>query len=226
MTPGTSEPSVPIPEEPEQSVGDLPYKPKVGSKVYEDFKHWGRHETNYASGGSGPSERWNSEAPYLNIMATFDIEITEVKSMDNAGVKFRGGSHDDSNGGWYAAAINFDDGSGIFGKEYPHPSTKHYDSQVTGGKIGKIVGKRISFCGVCYNDKGVPTTEAYTKANPTDTKWVFLGQIKDTGQLKPRPVLDVIGKLGSKKQQVQIRIDEAPFAKIYNGKVYEIEGKN
>ena len=41
----------------------LPYEPKAGSKVYEDFKHWGKHETNYRSGGSGPSERWNSALP-------------------------------------------------------------------------------------------------------------------------------------------------------------------
>ena len=45
---------------------ELPYKPKEGSKVYEDFKHWGRHETNYRSGGSGPSERWNSGSSLSN----------------------------------------------------------------------------------------------------------------------------------------------------------------
>ena len=156
-------------------------------------------------------------------MAVFDIAIDKVKSMDNAGVKFRGGSHDDTNGGWYLAGIEFDDGQGIFGKEYPHPTTKHYPSQVPGGKIGKIVGKKIQFCGVCYNDeKGVPTVESYAKADLTHPEWIFLGQVKDRG-LKPGPVLDSIGKKGSKTQQVQIRIDEAPYANIYRGRVYEIE---
>lgn len=219
------QPEPPSPAPSPAPTGSLPYTPKAGSKVYEDYKWWGRHTTTYASGGSGPSERWNSAAPYLNIMSTFDIELgAKVKSMDNGGVKFRGGAHDDANGGWYLTGITFDKGEGIFGKEYPHPSTNHYDSHVTAGSIGSIVGKRIAFCGVCYNDAdGNPVTEAYAKANPADAKWTFLGKIKDTGQLKPGPKLDKIGVKGSKTQQVQIRIDEAPDAKIYNGKVYEIE---
>jgi hypothetical protein len=143
--------------------------------------------------------------------------------MDNAGVKLRGGSHDDSNGGWYLAGINFDDGSAIFGKEYPHPSTEHFEPTEKGGKIGNIVGKRISFKGVVYNDAaGVPTIESYAKANPSDPEWVFLGRIQDKGQLKPGPVLDTIGKKGSKTQQIQVRIDEAPNAKIYNFRCEEL----
>jgi hypothetical protein len=44
-------------------------------KSMSDFKHWGRHSTNYASGGSGPSERWNSNAQYLNAMVIYNLEF-------------------------------------------------------------------------------------------------------------------------------------------------------
>jgi hypothetical protein len=202
-------------------IGKLIYA--TTGKSMSDFKHWGRHSTNYASGGSGPSERWNSNAQYLNAMVIYDLEFPQgIKSDDNISTKFRAGSHDDSNGGWLASGITYKEGKAIFGKENPHPKTKHYDATNKGESVGDITNKKVSLCQLVYNDgKGVPTAESYCDPSGQRKNWIFLGSFQDKGQ-DPKPVYDKIGIRGEKKQQIQIRADEAPNCKPTNIEVYEL----
>ena len=52
---------------------------------------------------------------------------------------------------------------------------------------------------------------------------ILLGVSKDTGNMRPGPILDVIGKTGSKNQSLQIRMDEVPEARIRNAFAVEVE---
>jgi hypothetical protein len=197
------------------------------------FKDWGRTTTNYASGGSGPSRRWdNASLPNaLNVVAGYEVNLgvkKGVRGEDNFDLKFRGSSHSDSNGGWYIPSISWG-GIGQIGKEYPHPKTSHDKiQQPSGQKAGEMKGDFwVGFLAACFNDKkGVPTIMLWAKPKGKETNYfgdyVYLGKSKDTGNMKPGPVLDVIGKLGSKKQIIQVRMDEAPDAKIRNAFAVEV----
>jgi hypothetical protein len=195
----------------------------VTGQTNDKFKHWGRHKTNYASGGSGPSERWNCDAQYLNCEATLKFNIGDPrKDDDNISIKFRGGSHDDENGGWIIVGVKFN-GEAQFGKENPHPKTEHYDAnEKPGEKIpGGIKNKDVYFKGIIYNDSsGAPIAEAWYRLSENEN-WKFMGSFRDTGQ-KPGKVCDRIGIKGSKKQQIQVRVDEAPKAKLISATVAEL----
>ena len=116
--PGTVPPSgLPIPTN---------FKTK-GEAVIQKFVHWGRHETNYASGGSGPSERWDLKVmpKTLNVLAGYEVNLGEKKGKrgdDNFDMKFRGSNHSDSNCGWYIPSIRV----GRYGKNWEGvPSPRH-----------------------------------------------------------------------------------------------------
>lgn len=236
-------PSLPDQENPPIVPGELP-PPQAGwSKTAEGFPvppgftpkgnvstafvHWGRHETNYSSGGSGPSERWdNSEVQALNVIAGYEVNLGEAhgsRGEDNFDLKFRGDSHSDSNGGWYIPSIEWG-GKGQIGKEYPHPTTSHLPIQEKGSEVGNMKGDFwVAFLAACFNDaQGVPTIMLW--ARPKDkTEYVYMGKSRDTGNMKPGPVLVKVGMKGSTKQTLQIRMDEVPDAKIRNPFAVEIE---
>ena len=195
----------------------------VTGETNDKFKWWGRHKTNYASGGSGPSERWNCDAQYLNCEATLKFNIGKPrKTDDNISIKFRGGSHDDENGGWIIVGVKFN-GEAQFGKENPHPKTEHYNAnEQQGEKIpGGIANKDVFFKGIIYNDNsGSPIAEAWYRLTENES-WKFMGSFRDTGQ-KPGGVCDRIGIKGSNKQQIQVRADEAPDAKLLSATVAKL----
>ena len=202
------------------------------------FKFWGRTTCNYASGGSGPSLRWdNRDLPQaLNVVAGYEFNIGTKhgkRGDDNVDLKFRGDGHSDQNGGWYIPYIEWnvdgtDAGAGI-GKEYPHPKTSHLDFNVTGKgvKVKNIKdGKWHGFLAACYNDSsGKPTISLWYNetASGKMADYKLLGTSKDTGNMKPGPICDIIGKMGSKNQSLQIRMDEVPDAQIRNAFAVEVE---
>jgi hypothetical protein len=206
-----------------------------GPVMLQKFKHWGRHSTNYASGGSGPSERWDlSDLPdALNVLAGYEVNLGEKsgeKGEDNFDVKFRGSSHSDSNGGWYIPSFSWSAAAHV-GKEYPHPSTKMSKIQEpTNAKLGNLKGNFwVGFLAAVYNDsEGVPTMKLWGKPQGKDNSnkfsdYVYMGMSRDTGNMSPGPVLTKIGMKGSKLQRLQIRMDEVPEAKIRNAFAVEIE---
>jgi hypothetical protein len=236
----------PEPEpEPEQPTGTGKYPVPPGftpaGEFKTGFKHWGRHETNYASGGSGPSERWDCrEVPEaLNVVAGYEFNIgTEhgERGDDNVDLKFRGNSHNDKSGGWYIPYIEWHvDGSpagcGI-GKEFPHPKTSHlpFNLNVGEGPKAKVDnigdGNWHGFLAACFNDgKGVPTIYLWYNKDATGKMedYVLLGGSKDIGNMSPGPVCDVIDEKGNNPQSLQIRMDERPDAQIRNAFAVEVK---
>lgn len=241
-----TQPGEPVePEEPTEPTPVGKYPVPVGFKPVGEFKtgfkHWGRHETNYASGGSGPSERWDcKELPEsVNVVAGYEFNIgTEhgERGDDNIDLKFRSNSHNDKSGGWYIPFIEWHvDGSpagcGI-GKEYPHPKTSHlpFNLDVGQGPKAKVDnigdGNWHGFLAACFNDgKGIPTTYLWYNAKGSGKieDYVLLGGSKDTGNMSPGPVCDVIDHKGNNPQSLQIRMDERPDAQIRNAFCVEVE---
>jgi hypothetical protein len=201
-------------------------------KVSTAFKHWGRHETNYASGGSGPSERWdNKEIQALNVLSGYEANLGVAKGKrgeDNIDLKFRGNGHSDGKGGWYIPYLEWA-GDGGIGKEHPHPSTSHlkFNNETKQANVGNIKGdKWIGFLACCYNDKsGVPTARLW--CNPKGTgkiaDYIEMGSSKDKGNMKPGPALTKIAQTKGGDQSLQIRMDEVPDAKIRNAFAVEIQ---
>lgn len=150
---------------------------------------------------------------------------------DQTDLKFRGDSHSKGKGGWYIPNITFREGEAQSGKEFPHPNTNHYSFQKPGQqtKFGSIIGKWIGFLAYCYNDKnGVPVNGLYINPNPIDEpdNYIFAGESRDTGNMKPGPVCKKIAQQGGGKQSLQIRIDSAPDVQIRNAFAVEIEPPN
>ncbi len=233
----TEQPPVVIP--PTEVPDTIPIPPDFtlkGPILLQKFEHWGRHSTNYASGGSGPSERWDlSDLPNaINVLAGYEVNLGEEsgeKGEDNFDMKLRGSGHSDSNGGWYIPSFTWS-GFPHIGKEYPHPKTEHLKIQTKGDEesLGNMKGDFwVGYMAACFNDeKGVPTMMLWGKPKGKDTSnkfedYVYMGMSKDTGNMKPGPVLTKIGMMGSKLQRLQIRMDEVPQAKIRNAWAVEIE---
>ena len=215
----------------------IPIIYKLRGKVNTSFKWWGRHETNYSSGGSGPSERWdNDEVPKaLNVVSGYEFNLGTKhgkRGSDNIDLKFRSNHHNDKSGGWLIPFIEWEedgsDGGAGVGKEHPHSTTSHLDFNVQGKgvKIKNIKdGNWHGLLAVCYNDKsGVPTVKLWYNEGATGRfqDYVLLGVSKDTG-MKPGPVADKIDIKGGKDQSLQIRMDEVPDTQIRNAFAVEIE---
>src|SRR4030095_7583314 len=117
------------------------------------------------------------------------------------------------------------------GKEYPHPKTSMKDIQKPEkDSLGNMKGNFwVGFLAAVYNDsEGVPTMKLWGKPKGKDNSnkfsdYVYMGSSRDTGNMSPGPVLTKIGMMGSKLQRLQIRMDEAPDAKIRNAFAVEIE---
>jgi hypothetical protein len=203
------------------------------------FKHWGRHETNYASGGAGPSERWdNIELPdIVDLVAGYEFIIGPEhgkRGSDNVDMKTHADGHNDKNGGWYIAYLEWEEdgktpGAAGVGKEYPHPSTSHLAYNVE-GKDNKtqnfLDGKKHGFLMAKFLDaEGVPTImQWYNEAGDGKIEnYKYMGKSKDAGNMKPGPVCTKIGQKGVKKQSLQIRMDEVPGARIMNAFACEVK---
>ena len=225
-----------VPESPQAEGIPIPTGIKLkGPVMLQKFKHWGRHSTNYASGGSGPSERWDlSDLPNaLNVLAGYEVNLGEAKGTrgeDNFDMKFRGSSHSDSNGGWYIPSFSWNSEPHC-GKEYPHPKTSMKPLQEVENKnIGNMKGDFwVGYLACVYNDaENVPCMKLWGKPKGRDnsnkfTDYIYMGMSRDTGNMSPGPVLTAIGMKGSKLQRLQIRMDEVPDAKIRNAFAVEIE---
>jgi NedA-like, galactose-binding domain len=222
-----------IPDAP-QGQYPIPVGFEVDGNVSLGFKFWGRTTTNYASGGSGPSLRWdNTDIQNVNVIAGYEVNLGTThgkRGDDNIDLKCRGNSHSDGKGGWYLPFINWyvnhkasDSGCG---KEYPHPSTTHSAWNVDDPKpdIGDLGdGQWHGFLVAVFNDKnGVPTMMAWYNKGATGkmVDYVYLGKSKDTGNMKPGPVCTKISQLGGGNQSLQIRIDERADAKVRNTFAY------
>lgn len=231
-----------VPDEPDPEPDQPSPQPQTGfpvppgfttvGKASTAFKHWGRHETNYASGGSGPSERWdNKEVQALNVLAGYEANLGVAKGKrgeDNIDLKFRGDSHSDGKGGWYIPYLEWA-GTGGIGKEHPHPSTSHlkFNAETKVANVGNIKGdKWVGFLAAVFNDKaGVPTAMLWcnTKGTGKMADYIYMGKSKDTGNMKPGPVLTKIAQTKGGDQSLQIRMDEVPDAKIRNAFAIEIQ---
>lgn len=236
-------PEEPEPEKPEKPTEKYAFPVPAGFEAIGEFstafKHWGRHETNYASGGAGPSERWdNTELPdTLNVLAGYEFKIGPEhgeRGSDNVDLKMRSNSHNNKSGGWRISFIEWEEdgssgGAGV-GSEYPHPTTSHLKFNVQGedAKVDNIKdGQWHGFLTCCYNDKqGVPTINLWYNATATGKAedYTLLGISKDTGNMKPGPVADKIDIKGGKPQSLQIRMDEVPNATIRNAFAVECKG--
>ena len=199
----------------------------TGTLVYKgtgqtngNFKDWGRQTANIG-GKATPSRRWDSDAQYLNCAVIFKMNIGKAKKADNVDVKFRGGSHKDTNGGWYGIGVLFN-GDASFVKEYPHPTTKPYSADDKGTSLGSIESKDIALQCIMYNDGSTPVMEVWGNAEGKTDSWTFIGRKKDIGNMSPGPILTQIGMKGEKKQSIQIRVDNCPDAKMLGATAYEL----
>jgi hypothetical protein len=216
----------------------LPQRFTPKGSVSTAFMHWGRHTCNYASGGSGPSERWDNRAlpSAINVLAGYEFNTGTKhgnRGDNKVDLKFRGASHSPENGGWYIPYIKWrvdggDGGAGV-GKEYPHPKTLHQNFNVQGKdvRVKNIKdGNWHGFLAACFNDeenKPIIILWYNEKATGKMDDYKLLGVSKDTGNMRPGPILDVIGKMGSRNQSLQIRMDEVPDAQIRNAFAVEVE---
>jgi hypothetical protein len=221
-----------VPPPPPPPAGDIPMPAgfKALGPVSKTWVFWGRTTTNYSSGGSGPSLRWDDEGTQsYNLVAGYEFNLGTKhgkRGDDNIDLKTTGNSHSDGKGGWYLPFIDWKgDGSAAFsgcGKEYPHPDTTHEKWNVEDKKVPLIIkdGNWHAILVAKYLDKaGVPTIMAWFNQNATGKMedYVYLGKSKDTGNMKPGPILTKIAQKGGGKQSLQARMDEVPDAKFRNG---------
>jgi hypothetical protein len=194
-----------------------------------DWEFWGRYTTNYASGGSGPSQRWDNEKMNkLNMVAGYEFKIGPdhgARGNDEISLKFPrcvepGGERGiyDPNILWYEDGR---DSVGRAGKEIPHPTTwlGSLNTDNPRPQIGSIKdGQWHGFLAVVYNDPS--NNNAVTMQlwyNPTASgnmqDYVYLGKSVDTAEkrISPGPVLayDCDPTTGG-THPMQIRIDEIP----------------
>jgi hypothetical protein len=236
-TPPPDEPDTTQPPPTESKGFPIPSGFTTIGEISTAFKFWGRTETNYASGGAGPSLRWdNTELPNaLNILTGYEYQIGPEhgkRGDDNIGLKIRAANHNDANGGWYIPYVDWHaDGSPAeagCGKEIPHPSTSHVKFNIDGkdAKVANIKdGKKHGLLCAVFNDAaGVPTIMMWHSQTPNGniSSYEYIGKSKDTGNIKPGVPFTAIGTKGKKSQQLQIRIDEIPNAKIMNAFAVEI----
>jgi hypothetical protein len=235
-------PEEPEPEKPEKPTEKYAFPVPEGYEVVGEFstgfKHWGRHETNYASGGSGPSERWdNKDLPdALNVLGGYEFNLgTEhgERGSDNVDFKMRSDSHNNKSGGWLIPYIEWEEdgtsegGAGI-GKEYPHPTTSHLQFNIEGkdAKVKNMLdGQWHGFLTTCYNNKeGIPTVHLWynEKATGKMEDYVLLGTSQDN-VMKPGPAAKEIDIKGGNPQSLQIRMDEVPKGQIRNAFACEIK---
>lgn len=194
-----------------------------------NFRFWNRYITNYASGGSGPSLRWdNTDVTWLNMVGGYEFRIGPLRGTrgnDEVSLKFprcviaRGerGIYD-PNILWY---IDGRDSLGRAGKEIPHPTTWLGAFNVDNPRpaIGNIKdGQWHGFLAACYNDplnNNAVTLKLWYNpvASGVFSDYIYLGSSVDTAaqRISPGPILpyESLGHSGG-THPMQIRIDEIP----------------
>jgi hypothetical protein len=165
-----------------------------------DWEFWGRYTTNYASGGSGPSQRWDNEKMNkLNMVAGYDFRIGPASggrnTSDMVDLKFPRCVSDGGERGSYELGIRwYDSGAnsiGQTGKEMPHPATRTDDFNMNDPRpqIGNIKdGAWHSMLSVVYNDpRNGNAVTMKTWYNPTASgkieDYIYLGSSVDKGNM-------------------------------------------
>jgi hypothetical protein len=215
-----------------------------------DWKFWGKYTTNYASGGEGPSERWdNAKMNKLDMVAGFDFKIgpdfdyktgtIQGNPLDGVvALKFPrcvsvGGERGD-----YIPHIDWkvDDGNsiGMAGKEWPHPVTSQlkFNTDNPMPQIGDIKdGKWHSFLAAVYNDpKNNDAVTIQLWYNPTASgnlqDYIYLGKSIDTptNRMEPGPILPYDCQITTGgTHPMQIRIDAIPENELFVRNMYAAE---
>ena len=224
---------------------------RVGNfSLGSDWKFWGRNTTDYASGGEGPSERWeNIKMNKLDMVAGFDFKIGPdfdyktgiVQGNPLNGVvalKFPRCVTVDGERGDYIPHIDWKvDGSnsiGMAGKEWPHPVTSQLKFNIDNPmpQIGDIKdGKWHSFLAGVYNDpKNNGTVTIQLWYNPTASgnlqDYVYLGKSVDapTNRMEPGPILPYGCQITTGgTHPMQIRIDAIPENELFVRNMYATE---
>jgi hypothetical protein len=207
-----------------------------------NFKFWGRYTTNYASGGSGPSQRWdNPSMNKLNMIAGFEFKIGPehgTRGNDEVSLKFPrcvspGGERGvyDPNILWYTDGR---DSLGRAGKEWPHPSTwlGSFNTDNPRPQIGNIKdGKWHGFLAAVYNDplnnNAVTMKLWYSPtASGLIQDYIYLGSSVDTAakRISPGPILPYkCDPTSGGTHPMQIRIDEIPQGSLEVRNMYAAE---
>lgn len=164
-----------------------PYKGK-GEKL--TMTQRGVTERNYASGkpSDWTIEKNTKNIKFDNVMAVFEITITEMAHDDNLSVKL-GGTHMD--GGWVDNGISIYEGQTCLGIEPKHPSTKL--CVVKGKKYGDIRGKKVKIASTYFRK----TNKTEFWVNLTGT-WEKACEGTEIGGFKPKNL---------PTSEVQLRID-------------------
>ena len=87
--------------------------------------------------------------------------------------------------------------------------------------LGNIENRDIALQCIVYNEGNTPTMEVWGNAAGQTDNWKFLGKKADKGS-NPGPILTEIGMKGDKNQEIQIRTDNAPEAKLISATAYEL----
>jgi hypothetical protein len=199
---------------------------KTSRPFNTNFRFWNRYTTNYASGGSGPSLRWdNTDVTWRDMCAGFEFRIGPThgsRGDDEVGLKFPRCVVPQRERGIYEASIDwFVDGSnsvGRVGSEWPHPTTssRPFNADNPLPTIGNIKdGNWHGFIAVCWNDsQNRVHIEIWFNRNATGRiqDYVYLGQsIDSSNNIPPAPTLRYAsaGHSGG-THPMQIRIDEIP----------------
>jgi hypothetical protein len=207
-----------------------------------NFKFWGRYTTNYASGGSGPSQRWdNPSMNKLNMIAGFEFKIGPdhgTRGDDEVSLKFPRCESPGGERGVYDPNILWRvDGSnsqGRAGKEWPHPTTwlGSFNTDNPRPQIGNIKdGKWHGFLAAVYNDplnNNAVTMKLWY--NPTASgliqDYIYLGSSVDTAakRISPGPILPYdCDPTSGGTHPMQIRIDEIPQGSLEVRNMYAAE---
>jgi hypothetical protein len=187
---------------------------------------WNRYTTNYSSGGSGPSLRWdNPDVTWRDMVAGFEFRIGPThgeRGDDEVSLKFPRCSIPKGDRGVYLSEIKWfvtrANSIGQTGSEWPHPTTSHskFNADNPNPYIGDIKdGRWHGFLAACYNDSqnSVVIKLWY---NPTASgmfgDYVYLGSsIDSSDNILPIPTARY-GSLGHSggTHPMGIRIDEVP----------------
>lgn len=220
-------PPTPPPPPPPTQPGEFPIPPgfvRVGN--YDtNWDFWNRFETGYASGGSGPSLRWDNDFARLNMCAGYEFKIGPrhgVRGDDAIDIKFPRCEEPNGERGVYIPFLEWKvDGSnttGGVGSEWPHPDTSHldYNTDDPNPNIGNIKdGNWHGYLAACYNNSAgnVVIKQWY---NPTASgniaDYIYVGSSIDVdGDIAPAPKLPYSAQNNSGGTHgLQIRIDEIP----------------
>lgn len=155
----------------------------------------------YASGKpDDTTKEWNTNngCPFANMELTMYVTITDTDHDDTISMKFYGPNHDDGEGAWYIADVQFSDAHVCFKYEEPHPDTS--DCIDDGDSPGSIMNKRTGIKTIIWQTPSGAHLEVWLDMNGEGV-WRKHGASESPGGGNYDPDPD---------QKVQVRIDAAP----------------